>query len=244
MELTPSHIDAIIMHVRFAEGDLMGCFLVSSPPVANLGGAIGRLEAALLIARECYAEAKALSTEQISHRPSRLLNPCRASKEHVAGWLQGSSRDKETPAIMKSLDTIVKEYGIKYVFVESGRSSVEQKCIELAINPNDYPDAKFWCELSWGSGDGDKYDFAYNSIGDTLGEAIQNCLDDFQSAVRCQYPDQVNAAKDAGIYSKLIGEEPEESPDSDEIAAAEAADDLVALSNSVAKLGAYSPDET
>jgi hypothetical protein len=43
----------------------------------------------------------------------------------------------------------------------------------------------------------------------------------------------------------VAGVGPEEclhSPDSDEIAAAEAADDLVSLSNSVAKLGAYSPD--
>jgi hypothetical protein len=96
---------------------------------------------------------------------------------------------------LSNLDTIIKEYGIKYVFVESGRFSIEQKCNELDISPNDYPTAMFWCELSWGSGGDDGYDFAYNSFGDTLGEAIENCLNDFQD-------DQVNAAK--GRYLFLL----------------------------------------
>jgi hypothetical protein len=77
---------------------------------------------------------------------------------------------------LKNLDIIIKQYGIKYVFVESGRLSVEQKCNELNINPNDYPTAMFWCELSWD-------DFAYNSFGNTLGEAIQNCLNNFSDYI-------------------------------------------------------------
>ncbi len=104
---------------------------------------------------------------------------------------------------LKNLDIIIKQYGIKYVFVESGRLSIEQKCNELDINPNDYPTAMFWCELSWGSGGDDGYDFAYNSFGDTLGEAIENCLNDFKSAVLAgglDNDDQVNAARDLRIF--------------------------------------------
>lgn len=101
------------------------------------------------------------------------------------------------------LDIIIKQYGIKYVFVESGRLSIEKKCEELGLNPDDYPNANFWCELSWGSC-GDKYDFAYSYIGNTLGDAIGQCLDHFKMDVLDQMEDQVNAAKDAGVYQKLI----------------------------------------
>jgi hypothetical protein len=102
---------------------------------------------------------------------------------------------------------MIKEYGIKYVFVESGRLSVELKCKNIGLNLNDYPTANFWYELSWGAGGDDKYDFAHYSFGDTLGEAIKNCLNYFQSAVRNQQPNHVSAAKDAGIYQKLMGDE-------------------------------------
>ncbi len=84
MELTKSHIDAIIMHVRFADEALIGCFASSSPPVENLGAVIDHLETALSRARECREAARALWKAQISHRPSHVLNPCRASDG--GGW--------------------------------------------------------------------------------------------------------------------------------------------------------------
>ncbi len=62
-----------------------------------------------------------------------------------------------------NLDTMLEKYGIKYIFVESGETSIRSKCQEIGI---DYqPKFKYWVELSWGSGHEDKYDFAYNDFG-------------------------------------------------------------------------------
>lgn len=92
-------------------------------------------------------------------------------------------------------------YGIKYFFVESGEYAIENKCEEIGIEYN--PAYKYWCELSWGSG-WDKYDFAYNDFGETLSQAISNCLNSFEMDVKSGRKDRVNAAIDAGIYEKLI----------------------------------------
>lgn len=99
------------------------------------------------------------------------------------------------------LDTIINSYGIKYFFVESGEYVIENKCDEVGIEYN--PAYKYWCELSCGS-DGDKYDFAYNNFGETLEQAISNCLNAFEMDVKSGRKDRVNAAMDAGIYEKLI----------------------------------------
>lgn len=99
------------------------------------------------------------------------------------------------------LDTIINSYGIKYFFVESGEYAIKSKCEEIEIEYNLVN--KYWCELSWGS-DGDKYDFAYNDFGETLSQAISNCLNSFEMDVKSGRKDRVNAAIDAGIYEKLI----------------------------------------
>lgn len=105
---------------------------------------------------------------------------------------------------LDTLDAILSEFGIKYVFVESGDLAIADKRDEAGLDSDYCPKAKYWCELSWGAGEDDKYDFAYNDFGETLGEAIGFCLNAFQSDVRDGKKQQVDAAKDAGIYDKLI----------------------------------------
>ena len=99
---------------------------------------------------------------------------------------------------LSDLDILIKKYGVKYVYILGDRQSVEEKLEDAGDDPNDYPTATFWCELSWGHGD-DKYEFAHNNVGDTLGEAIQNCLNAFTKYVREGVEDRVDAALDAGI---------------------------------------------
>ena len=101
-----------------------------------------------------------------------------------------------------SLDHLIAHYGIKYIFVESGMASTEAKCEEHGL---DKSEAKlFWCEVSWGSGD-DEFDFAYNCFADTLGEAIGECINMFQTDVRDGESEKVRAAKLHGIYEELVG---------------------------------------
>lgn len=100
-----------------------------------------------------------------------------------------------------SLDDLIKRYGIKYIFVESGMASTISKCEEHGL---DVGEAKFfWCELSWGSGD-DEFDFAYSCFADTLGEAIGECINMFQTDVRDGESEMVRAAKLYGIYEEIV----------------------------------------
>lgn len=110
---------------------------------------------------------------------------------------------------LDNLDTILANYGIKYIFVESGSLAIKDKCEEIGIDPSECTNANYWCELSWGSDDEDKYDFAYNEFGKTLGEAIVQCLIAFNEHVRQggeNNKQQVGAAKDVGIYEYIMGD--------------------------------------
>lgn len=100
-----------------------------------------------------------------------------------------------------NLDSLIKEYGVKYIFVVSGKEGIEEKLKEEG--PEEYTDACFWVELSWG-GPGDYYDFAYNNFGSTLGEAIGNCLDMFQEDVWNKMHPQIEAADEFGVYERLV----------------------------------------
>lgn len=105
---------------------------------------------------------------------------------------------------LNAIDAMLKEFGVKYVFVESGDLAIKEKCEEQGLDVNDYPGCLYWCELSWGAGEDDKYDFAYNAFGKTLGEAMDSCLEGFRAAVIFQKEEQVAAAKEFGVYEKLL----------------------------------------
>jgi len=99
-----------------------------------------------------------------------------------------------------NLDELISLFGIKYVFIESGKHSTERKCEEIGI---DKAFAKhYWCELSWGSS-GDEFDIAFNNFGDTLSEAIGECLNAFQVCVRNNEAEFVRAAKFHNIYQVI-----------------------------------------
>lgn len=86
---------------------------------------------------------------------------------------------KTNLALFGQLDSFLERCGVKYIFIESGFAATKNKCDEAGI---DTSNAKmYWCELSWGSGvnEEDEFDFAFNDFGDTLGQAIQACLDAF-----------------------------------------------------------------
>lgn len=104
---------------------------------------------------------------------------------------------------LNALDAMLKEFGVKYIFTESGEHAIKEKCEEHGLDVNDYQGCLYWCELSWGHGD-DKYDFAYNAFGKTLGEAMDSCLCTFWADVITGKEEQVAAAKEFGVYEKLL----------------------------------------
>lgn len=95
-----------------------------------------------------------------------------------------------------SIDATIKKYGIKFMFVESGPSSIRTKCEEIGylsheINSN----WNYWVELSWGIGeDGEGFDFAYCEFGKTFGEAFGACISAFKDAVASGQTEQCRAA--------------------------------------------------
>lgn len=99
----------------------------------------------------------------------------------------------------------LKEFGVKYISIEIGEDKVLAFGEDNDIDVSYCPGAKYVCELSWGSGEEDKYDFAYVQIGVTLQEAISECLKSFSMDVISGIDlEKVNAAKDAGIYQTII----------------------------------------
>mgnify|MGYP007020381988 CR=1 FL=1 len=89
--------------------------------------------------------------------------------------------------ILSNLDAIIAKYRIKYVFVESGKASLDSFYGELGWldeegNPNEEglieidPDWHYAVELSWGSGLEDEYDFTFLSFGKTLSGAFESAL--------------------------------------------------------------------
>lgn len=105
------------------------------------------------------------------------------------------------------LDVVLQIYGVKYVFVESGKLSIAAKISEIygdsIPNPID-ANAKYWCEISWGSGEEDMFDLAVNSFGNTLGEAIRGCLTFFQLLVKEGDEGYVAIAKHFNIHQLIM----------------------------------------
>lgn len=79
--------------------------------------------------------------------------------------------------VLDQLDSFLERCGVKYIFIESGMASTEAKCEEIGIDKSNAK--KYWCELSWGSGEKDEFDFAFADFGDTLGQAVLACLNAF-----------------------------------------------------------------
>lgn len=81
-----------------------------------------------------------------------------------------------------NIDQIMKELGVKYIFVESGEAAIRTKCeeqdipFETVFNENDK--TFFWVELSWGSCD-DEFDFAFNNFGTSFDQAFKRCTEAF-----------------------------------------------------------------
>jgi hypothetical protein len=106
-----------------------------------------------------------------------------------------------------NLDKIIKDYGIKYIFIESGDAAIRSKLKEIGdktltglILKNK---ENYWCELSWGSGDDDDmFDFAVNAFGTSLGQAIQFCLNDFHSFFNEKHPCAVKIAEHFNIAKR------------------------------------------
>ena len=91
---------------------------------------------------------------------------------------------------LHTVDSLLAEYGVKYFWVESGRTAVLNKLDEMGLldengNPTEYPEFNpewfYWVELSWGSC-GDEYDFAFNDFGKTFSEAFDKCIKAFEAS--------------------------------------------------------------
>jgi hypothetical protein len=81
-----------------------------------------------------------------------------------------------------SIDATIKKYGIKHMFVESGKAAIFLKSEEISLlNHEIQKDWYYWCELSWT--DGEEFDFAFNAFGKTFGSAFSSCIKSFQDAV-------------------------------------------------------------
>lgn len=107
------------------------------------------------------------------------------------------------------IDQTLDSFGVKYIFIESGPAAIKSKWEEFSIDASEagrYLE-RYWVELSWGSGDKDQFDFAFNSFGNSVGEAVHNCLNMFKDQIKngasdCGY--YVKAAKHHGIYKSIM----------------------------------------
>ncbi|CAB4196651.1 hypothetical protein UFOVP1290_171 [uncultured Caudovirales phage] len=126
--------------------------------------------------------------------------------------------------ITSDLDTYLASYGVKSIFLESGRISVESKFEEIGCGCDIFCDKrlcptlvkntkkacggapKCWVELSWGSGscDSDKFDFAIHDFGKTPGQAIQNAINTFITFVKKGECGCDAIAKHLRIYKKIM----------------------------------------
>lgn len=93
-------------------------------------------------------------------------------------------------------DQVMDSFGVQLVFIESGKYHIRDKIEEIYGDENPYDGLpKFWCELSWGSGTQSEFDAAVNAFGNTLDEAIQNCLDYFLELVQKEAQPYAQIAK-------------------------------------------------
>lgn len=108
-----------------------------------------------------------------------------------------------------NVDEVLKTFGVKYVFIESGHHSIIERIEAVGFESDEEASLlanppKFWCELSWGSADEDRFDAATNAFGETLGEAMKGCLDLFVSLVREGNETYVEIAQHFGIHEKIL----------------------------------------
>jgi hypothetical protein len=108
-----------------------------------------------------------------------------------------------------NVDEVTKAYGVKHVFIESGKYAILNKVDEFG---DDF-DIKsimingvmptYYCQFSWGCGDeedGDIFDAGVASFGSSVDDAIQNCIKDFESLVKEDDETYVEIAKHFNIY--------------------------------------------